>query len=207
MKSTSDPMGSCIVARSTTIIGSAITMDDPRKFSYQGSVGFSSAVTQLQLALETESAAKAKASPKQKLDIDTDDQGQRTKEGATLLSMWGMKSKTDKRSKDSGLSQVEDIAASSTTDIRPESKGLSTRSPLATIPQDLAARRLNPVMKKPSPSGYVFLSSSPPEAASTAEEADRSVKLSLSESASLVKPARTYHETTVSQVQQSSNLA
>ena len=200
MKGTSDPMNSCIVSRSTTVIGSTITMDDPAAFSYQGSVGFSSAAAQLQLAREAESAAKATSSPKKKRNGEADDQGQRSKEGATLLSMWGMKSKG------SGQPRTEDIAAIPTTDIRPESKGLSTRNPLATIPQDLAAHRLNPIMKKPPPSEYVILSSSPPEAASTAEEPDQSVKLSINESAPSVKPARTYHETTISQVQQSSTL-
>ena len=203
---TKDSTASCIVARSTTMMGSTITMNDPSTFSYQGNVGFSSAATQLQLAKEAESIVPPRGQTKQKMAGGAVDQEQRTKEGAILLSMWGVKRKADAKETASQLSHKISATEISGVDIHQKREDTNTRNPLASIPQDLATHRLNPIKKKPSPSDYVFLSSSPPETESAAQKPSHIAEDVTKEMTSLVKPAQTFHETTISQIQNSSAL-
>ena len=210
MNETGDSTRRCIVAGNTTLVGSSATMDNAAAFSYNGSIGFSSAAVQLQLARESASRTQKRILPEQKVKRVIEHSEQRRRERATLLNMWGIENKVEVNSKDLrplDVTHCESIAAFSNPNLSKGSKEAASRTALASIPQGLAAHRLNPVIKKPAPSEYILLSSSPPEPEITAKKPDQRMAPTAEGATSIPRPAQTLHSTTTSQVQKYSNLA
>ena len=208
-KESSDPIGSCVVSRTTTFIGSSTTMDNAAAFSYNGNTGFSTAAAQLQLAREVKSTLQKSTLPKHNVKRTADRAQQRLKEGATLLDMWCIENKAGAQSKNlhlPDLAQGEHRAACSSIISPHQSQERGPRTALATIPQDLIAHRLNPIIKQPPPSEYVLLSSSPLEPERNAEPVVQAMEHSAEELTSIAKPAQAMPTSKVSHMQRSSNL-
>ena len=232
----SDSTRSCVVSKSTKFIGSSTTMENSTSFSRQVSAGFSTAAVQLQLAREARDTVQRSASPEKNVNGGAGKRPKQCKEGADLLSMWGAQNKAETGSSKThvpAFASREDIAVLSNKSVLKEAREAAPRFPLTIIPQELAAHRLNPVMRKPTPSEYVFLSSSspPPEHEGeklddtvrfiadepgankkirfTADEfvGDKRMRCPAGEAAPIVRPAHAFPITAISQVRSTSNIS
>ena len=213
----SEMTGYCVASKTTTYIGSSTTMENSAAFTYQ-SGGFSTASAQLQLAKEAKQDGLRSRSPEKRTNAQGDKQQKQNREGGSLLSLWGIKEQTEARSETPVLptpahhtaagkpSQAKSIAGRPTNQLQRDAEASAPRVPLATIPQELSAHRLQPLMKRPAPHEYVFLSSSPPQPETTTEVADSRTETSAGKPGQVEKPAQTFHTTTISQLHQTSDM-
>lgn len=198
-----DSSGSCVISKSTTYIGTTTTMDNTASFSYRGSAGFSSAATQLQLARESNDIVQPATSLEGSSTVGAGKPKKRSKQSADLIKMWGNRDSAEARCKDKGIAALAHHGSQDTSSDR----STVPRLPLAAIPQELAAHRLNPVVKRSAPQEHIFLSSSPPTTDNLGEDPGNKVEPAAHEAGSMLKPAHTQHITSISQLQSDSNVS
>jgi DNA helicase-2/ATP-dependent DNA helicase PcrA len=211
-------------------IGSATTMQSSSAFSCNGS-GFISAATQLHQ--EKVMPAKAKGLTSEGRGPSSIASNSKARSGpenqGNLVTLWGKRGKFNVETVSAVSLDVpqEDldyqtaVKASLALAVQTSNSGSLSmkRKPLSAIPQTLASHRLPANMSstrpylttdeaEPAKKQYVFLSSSPPPVEGLSEVAEAEHELTLqhdaTKAATNIRPAKTFHMTSVTQLQAAS---